>query len=80
MRREELKHLIPCRGRVTGEQHVIVMGSQAILGRRKEIASAQCLTRLLWSVPASNRYGREQRTTSDRCMGLASPLAHLPHV
>lgn len=32
MRRDELRHLIRAACRVTGEQQVIVMGSQAILG------------------------------------------------
>lgn len=44
MRREELKHLIRAACRVTGEQQVIVMGSQAILGSWKEIAAPDRVT------------------------------------
>lgn len=44
MRREELRHLIRAACRVTGEQQVIVMGSQAILGSWKEIAAPDRVT------------------------------------
>lgn len=44
MRRDELRHLIRAACRVTGEQHVIVMGSQAILGSWKEIAAPDRVT------------------------------------
>ena len=44
MRRDELRHLIRAACRVTGERHVIVMGSQAILGSWKEIAAPDRVT------------------------------------
>ena len=44
MRRDELRHLIRAACRVTDEQHVIVMGSQAILGSWKEIAAPDRVT------------------------------------
>ncbi len=44
MRRDELRHLIRAACRVTGEQQVIVMGSQAILGSWKEIAAPDRVT------------------------------------
>ena len=44
MRRDELRHLIRAACRVTGELHVIVMGSQAILGSWKEIAAPDRVT------------------------------------